>query len=212
MDNVTELLKQEKRITEARRLKIRLSELTTDLRTILHLLQSQLKALEELNEIFRMAYNHYPALREEPTDFPAPKDWHYENRLYLPFRLQEWRSLRIVLRELNSVTSERKRYVEEFKSLLDSLSTYSIADTIEQTEQAKAAQGIMKAQEVHAKSTAKNVLLTAKTMSMFTVVTTIFLPLNFFAAVSISILFCVCIRCLRIAIVPCPFTRHCKQP
>ncbi|KAI5816553.1 hypothetical protein BZA77DRAFT_387505 [Pyronema omphalodes] len=178
----TELSKQEERITKARKLKTRLSELTTDLRTILNLLQSQLKALEELNGIFKMAYNHYPALRDEPKDILEAKTWRYENRLALPFRLQEWRSIKIVLGELNCAILERKGHVKEFKNLLDSLSTNSIADTIEQTEQAKAAQDIMKAQEAHAKHAAETATLIAKTMSMFTVVTAIFLPLNFFAA------------------------------
>jgi Fe2+ transport system protein B len=112
-----------------------LNGLITNIRSILHLLASQMTALKQLRDIIKKGYYaHY-----------TPSHGYHDNHLHLPFRLQGFRTLRVVLRELDILIAERKEHTKEFQKLIRSLeqrqttytifhamntSTYRVADTL----------------------------------------------------------------------------------
>ncbi|KAI5816551.1 hypothetical protein BZA77DRAFT_57050 [Pyronema omphalodes] len=185
----------------------RLNCLISNVRSILHLLDSQMTALRQFQNMIKKGYHaHY-----------TPSNGYHEIHLHLPFRLQGFRSLRIVLRELDILITERKEYTKEFQKLIHSLEqrqmTYTMfhatheaaqknfrsreSETKKITELMK--QETKKITELMKQETKEITELMQQetkgveeqrdiarksfnTMSMFTVVTVFFLPPGFFCA------------------------------
>ncbi|KAI5799371.1 hypothetical protein FPQ18DRAFT_317547 [Pyronema domesticum] len=114
---------------------IQLKGLIANIRSILHLLDSQMTTLKQLRDIIKKGYHaHF-----------TPSNGYHDSHLQLPFRLQGFPTLRVVLRELEILIAESKEHTKEFQKLIRSLeqrqttyiifhemnaSTYRVADTL----------------------------------------------------------------------------------
>ncbi|KAI5841680.1 hypothetical protein BZA05DRAFT_412914 [Tricharina praecox] len=127
-----------------------------DLCAIQHLVRAQLEALTELAGIFAN------------NALDASKGYN-QNIVRLPLRLQEAQHNRIVTDALKMVIDERKAFADHVLPLLGEA---------RKTQQYLGGRHMHLAAEKHA----AHAKMSAESMSLFTIVTTVFLPLTFFTS------------------------------